>query len=129
MSWDDPVDTTSFAFDDGESTVSHDVERPPFWPLICQAAVLLVSLVLFFITPVDKYLVLGLLGYVLTPFLNVLLLAVLRAIDLKKRSLPWYDRELGKVYMRISSLLTLTGFVLAIFVIWRIAIEIAQELV
>jgi hypothetical protein len=129
MSWDDPVDTTSFTFGDGEPSVSHDVERPPFWPLICQAVVLLASLVLFFVTPVDKYLAFGLVGYLLTPFLNVLLLAVLRAIDLKKRSLPWYDGELGKAYMRISSLLTLTGFALAIFVIWRIAIEIAQELV
>jgi amino acid transporter len=129
MSWDDPVDTTSFTFDDGEPSVSHDVERPPFWPLICQAVVLLASLVLFFVTPVDKYLAFGLVGYLLTPFLNVLLLAVLRAIDLKKRSLPWYDRELGRTYMKISSLLTLTGFALAIFVIWRIAIEIAQELV
>lgn len=129
MSWDDPVDTTSFTFDDGGPSYDHEVEKPPFWPLIAQAVVILFSLVLFFITPVEKYLAFGLIGYVLTPFINVVLLATLRATDLKKRSFPWYDRELGKQYLRVSSLLTLTGFGVAILVIWRIAIEIAQELV
>lgn len=129
MSWDDPVDTSTFSFDDDGPSYDHEVEKPPFWPLIAQAVVILLSLILFFITPVEKYLAFGLVGYVLTPFINVALLGTLRANDLKKRSLSWYDRELGRHYLKVSSLLTLTGFGVAILVIWRIAIEIAQELV
>ena len=127
MSWDDPVDTSSY-FHDDEPHYSHEVERPPFWPLIAQIITIIASLALFFLTPVDKYLVGGLLGYLLTPFINVALLAVLRATDLKKRSLSWYDRELGKQYLRLSSLLTLTGFGVAILIIWRVAVEVAQEI-
>jgi hypothetical protein len=127
MSWDDPVDTGSYFLDD-EPHYTHEVERPPFWPLIAQIITIIASLALFFLTPVDKYLAGGLLGYLLTPFINVALLAVLRANDLKKRSLSWYDRELGKQYLRLSSLLTLTGFGVAILIIWRVAVEIAQEI-
>ncbi len=128
MSWDDPTDTTTYGFDDGLPTEYHEVVKPPLWPLIVQLVVILSSLILFFVTPADKYLAFGIVGYVLTPFINVVLLATLRAIDLKKRSLSWYDRELGKQFLRISSLLTVTGFGVAILVIWRVAIEIAQEL-
>lgn len=128
MSWDDPIETSSYSFDDGTPTYDREVEKPPFWPLIAQVIVILLSLVIFFITPADKYLLFGIVGYILTPFINVALLATLRGIDLKKRSLSWYDRELGKQYLRISSLLTISGFGVAILVIWRVAIEIAQEL-
>ena len=128
MSWDDPIDTTSYSFDDEIPSYDHEVEKPPYWPLIGQLVVILFSLIIFFITPADKYLLFGFVCYLLTPFINVVLLATLRAIDLKKRSLSWYDRELGKRYLKISSLLTVTGFGVAILVIWRVAIEIAQEL-
>ena len=128
MSWDDPVDTSSFSFDEDLPTYDREVEKPPVWPLIAQLVVILLSLTIFIFTPADKYLLFGFVCYLLTPFINVALLATLRAIDLKKRSLSWYDRELGKKYLKISSLLTVTGFGIAILVIWRVAIEIAQEI-
>lgn len=128
MSWDEPVDTQSF-FPDEPIEYTHDVERPAFWPLIAQIVTIVLSLALFLVTPIEKHLVFGLVGYVLTPFVNVALLAIVRAADLKKRSLSWYDRELGKTYLRISSMLTLTGFAVALPIIWRVAVEIAQELV
>jgi hypothetical protein len=127
MSWDEPVDTSNYFSEDVEAT-SHEVEKPPFWPLIAQLASVVLSLIIFFVSPVELYLILGVSGYILTPFLNVALLATLRAIDLKKRSLSWYDRELGKKYLKLSAWLTVSGFAVAVLVIWRIAREIAQEM-
>jgi len=127
MSWDEPVNSNSYFPDEVESP-SHDVEKPPIWPLIAQITSIVLSIVIFFASPIELYLILGLVGYLLTPFINVALLATLRAIDLKKRSLSWYDRELGKTYLKFSAWLTISGFAVAVLVIWRIAREIAQEL-
>jgi hypothetical protein len=126
MSWDDPLDTSTY-FPDDVGVTSHEVEKPPFWPLIVQIITIILSIAIFFVSPNELYLTLGLVGYILTPFINVALLATLRAIDLRKRSTPWYDRELGKSYLKISAWLTISGFGVAVLVIWRIAREIAQE--
>lgn len=103
------------------------VVKPPFWPIILQLLLLIVSTLLFFLPPVEKHLLFGLIAYVFTPFLVVALLAVIRASDLKNRALSNYDRALGKKYQAIAGFLSLASFITALPLIWRIAIEIAQE--
>ena len=104
------------------------VVKPIFWPLILQGVLLISSASLFFMASVDQHLTFGLIGYFLTPFFVVALLALLRAQDLKNRALSNYDRALGRKYILISGLLALASFIVAIPIIWRIAIEIAQVL-
>ena len=80
-----------------ETTVPDDygyseVKKPPKWPLILQIFIVVISTLLYFVGNslfLTQKLALSIVGYLLTPFLVVLFLAVLRTIDLKNRSLPW----------------------------------------
>ena len=106
-----------------------EVKKPPKWPLILQVAIIAVSAILFWLGPTifkTQKLTVSVFGYLLTPFFVVLMLAVLRMKDLKNRSLPWYDRGLGKDYVRMAGRLSLVAFVMAIPIIWRLAIEIVN---
>jgi hypothetical protein len=106
-----------------------EVKKPPKWPLILQISIVFISALLYrvgnsiFLT---QKLALSIVGYLLTPFLVVLFLALLRTIDLKNRSLPWYDRGLGKIYIKWSGRLCLLSFALAVPILWRLAIEIVN---
>lgn len=119
-SWDD-----STPVDYGYS----EIKKPPKWPLIVQLFILVVSASLFLVAPslfqTQKFAV-TVVGYLLTPFLVVLFLAILRTKDLRDRSLPWYDRGLGKVYIKWSGRLCLVSFLLAVPILWRLAIEIVN---
>jgi len=106
-----------------------EIKKPPKWPLILQIAIILVSAILFWIGPnllKTQKLTISVIGYLLTPFLVVLMLAILRMIDMKNRSLPWYDRGLGKDYVKLAGRLSLLAFVMAAPIIWRLAIEIVN---
>lgn len=127
MSWDESLPS----WEGGSSDVVYaraDIKTPPAWPLAAQAVLVVASVMLFCFASVSRYLAFSALGYVLTPFLTVALLAFLRASDLSNRSLPWYDKELGKRYLKISGALVVVSFLVAVPVIWRLAIEVAQEL-
>ena len=71
-------------------------KKPPYWPLILQVVFVLVSVGIFFTADPEKYFSTSLLCYVMTPFLTVAALAVLRAIDLSNRSLEHYDSIQGR---------------------------------
>lgn len=119
--WDD----SSVPVGDGYS----EVKKPPRWPLILQAFLLITSAALYFLGPSlfrSQKLTLSIIGYLLTPFFIVLLLAILRTIDLKNRSLPWYDRGLGKIYVKWAGRISLISFLMAAPIIWRLAIEIVN---
>jgi hypothetical protein len=106
-----------------------EVKKPPKWPLILQIFIIAISAILFWIGPIffkTQKLAVSVVGYALTPFLVVLFLAILRTIDLKNRSLPWYDRGLGKVYVKLAGRLSLVSFVMSAPIIWRLAIEIVN---
>lgn len=106
-----------------------EVKKPPKWPLILQVTIIVISALLFLIGPSflkTQKLAISAIGYLLTPFLVVLMLAILRMIDLKNRSLPWYDRGLGKDYVKWAGRLSLLAFVMAAPIIWRLAIEIVN---
>ncbi len=106
-----------------------EIKKPPKWPLILQIAIILISAILFWIGPnllKTQKLTISVIGYLLTPFLVVLMLAILRMIDMKNRSLPWYDRGLGKDYVKLAGRLSLLAFVMAAPIIWRLAIEIVN---
>lgn len=117
-----------------ETTVPDDygyseVKKPPKWPLILQIFIVVISTLLYFVGNslfLTQKLALSIVGYLLTPFLVVLFLAVLRTIDLKNRSLPWYDRGLGKIYIKWSGRLCLLSLALAVPILWRLAIEIVN---
>lgn len=106
-----------------------EIKKPPKWPLILQITIILISAILFWIGPnllKTQKLTISIIGYLLTPFLVVLMLAILRMIDMKNRSLPWYDRGLGKDYVKLAGRLSLLAFVMAAPIIWRLAIEIVN---
>ena len=101
-------------------------KKPPYWPLILQVLFVLVSVGIFFTADTEKYFSTSLLCYVLTPFLTVAALAVLRAIDLSNRSLEHYDSILGRDYIKYASIISIVSFVFSLSVIFRFATEIAQ---
>jgi amino acid transporter len=105
---------------------STNVKKPPYWPLILQILLVLVSVGIFFTAEPEKYFSTSLLCYVLTPFLTVAALAVLRAIDLSNRSLEHYDSSLGRDYIKYASIISIVSFVFSLSVIFRFATEIAQ---
>jgi len=102
------------------------VKKPPYWPLILQILFVVVSAGIFFTADSEKYFATSLLCYVLTPFLTVAALAVLRAIDLSNRSLEHYDSSLGRNYIKYGSIISIASFVFSLLVIFRFATEIAQ---
>jgi hypothetical protein len=107
---------------------STNVKKPPYWPLILQILFVLVSVGIFIKSSNENFLNTSLLCYVLTPFLTVAALAVLRAIDLSNRSLEHYDSSLGRDYIKYASIISIVSFVFSLLVIFRIANEIAQIL-
>ena len=50
MSWDDPLDTSTY-FPDDVGVTSHEVEKPPLWPLIVQIITIILSIAIFFVSP------------------------------------------------------------------------------
>jgi hypothetical protein len=106
-----------------------EVKKPPKWPLAVQVSLILFSAFLYLAGPLlflTQRLAISVIGYLLTPFLVVFFLAVLRTKDLRNRSLPWYDRGLGKVYLAWSRRLCLISFVIAIPILWTLAVEIVN---
>jgi hypothetical protein len=113
----------------GNTTTTYEstnVKQPPYWPLILQILFVLVSAGVFFTADPEKYFSTSLLCYLLTPFLTVAALAVLRAIDLSNRSLEHYDSSLGRDYIKYASIISIVSFVFSLSVILRFATEIAQ---
>lgn len=106
-----------------------EVKKPPRWPLLAQAFLIFLSAFLYLAGPyifVSQRLAISVIGYLLTPFLVVFFLAILRTKDLRNRSLPWYDRGLGKVYIAWSRRLCLISFLIAIPILWTLAVEIVN---
>ena len=113
----------------GNTTTTYEttnVKKPPYWPLILQVLFVVISAGVFFTADPEKYFSTSLLCYVLTPFLTVAALAVLRAIDLSNRSLEHYDSSLGRDYIKYASIISIVSFVFSLSVIFRFATEIAQ---
>jgi hypothetical protein len=125
----DPWSDDSSSWGDTTTTYeSTNVKKPPYWPLILQILFVLVSMGIFIKSTNENFLKTSLLCYVLTPFLTVAALAVLRAIDLSNRSLEHYDSSQGRDYIKYASIISIVSFVLSLLVIFRIANEIAQIL-
>lgn len=103
-----------------------NIKKPPFWPLIIQIIAIFGSLVLYGVSPREKYLPLSLVGYILTPFIVFASLALQRAKDLSARSNAFYDQALGKTYLRIAGILSITSFLVAVPIVYRLATEISQ---
>lgn len=106
-----------------------EVKKPPRWPLLAQASLIVLSALLYLAGPylfLSQRLTISVIGYLLTPFLVVFFLAILRTNDLRNRSLPWYDRGLGKVYIAWSRRLCLISFLVAIPILWTLAVEIVN---
>ena len=94
--------------------------------MILQVLFVIVSVGVFIKSTNENFLKTSLLCYILTPFLTVAALAVLRAIDLSNRSLEHYDSILGRDYIKYASIISIVSFVFSLSVIFRFATEIAQ---
>lgn len=128
-SWDESTSTGWDVSDVPTDYGYSEVKKPPRWPLLVQASLIFLSVFLYLAEPyifLSQGLAISVIGYLLTPFLVVFFLAILRTKDLRNRSLPWYDRGLGKVYIAWSRRLCLISFLIAIPILWRIAVEIVN---
>ena len=124
-SWDS--NTTSYvSLDPIES--NHKSQKPIIWPILIQLGIISLSIAIYFFSPVDQNILFSLIGYFLTPFLVVLFLGLQRSSDTKNRSNNWFDIALSRKYIALSGYLTLISFILAGFVLWRLAIALATEL-
>jgi len=124
-SWDS--NTTSYvSLDPIES--NHKSQKPIIWPILIQLGIISLSIAIYFFSPVDHNILFSLIGYFLTPFLVVLFLGLQRSSDTKNRSNNWFDIALSRKYIALSGYLTIISFIVAGFVLWRLAIALATEL-
>ena len=125
--WDSGADSSSDFTPIRYDVSPENIKKPPFWPLIVQIVSILVSLIIYFVSPRSSYLGLSAVGYLFTPFIVFAALALQRAKDLSARSNAFYDQPLGKKYLRIAGMLGITSFIVAIPTVIRLATEISQR--
>jgi hypothetical protein len=83
---------------------NHKSQKPIVWPILIQFSIIVLSIAIYFFSPVDQYILFSLIGYFLTPFLVVLFLGLQRSSDTKNRSNNWFDIALSRKYfMAISN--------------------------
>lgn len=105
--------------------------KPPrIYVYISVIAIASSILILFFSGPIStdwktfiqtENIFLSLLGYVLSPFIPIISLALLRNKDNQYRSDIFYDIGQGQSLVKLASLISLVGFIVGLFHIVRIA--------
>jgi hypothetical protein len=98
---------------------NHKSQKPIVWPILIQFSIIVLSIAIYFFSPVDQYILFSLIGYFLTPFLVVLFLGLQRSSDTKNRSNNWFDIALSRKYIAISGYLTIISFFIAGFVFYQ----------
>jgi hypothetical protein len=105
--------------------MSNKVKKPSWIPPVVALVAIVLSLAIYFISSL-KYSPAIYFAYILTPFIPILSLALARSSDTKARSNVFYDLAKGKKIVTATLILAITGFVVALPVMFHIATELSQ---
>lgn len=103
------------------------VKKPSWLPVIAGAIALLSSLVIISINSLRVSGPWIYFAYLFTPLIPIAMLAWSRSIDSAARSNIFYDIAKSQKIVRITSLLSIAAFVVAISVVWEIASRWSQQ--
>jgi hypothetical protein len=127
-SWGSESDFNGSVFSPASYEISpENISKPARWPLLLQSLGIVLSVAIYLVSPRNSFLLMSAIAYTICPFFVFALLAVQRAQDLNARSDAFYDQPMGKKYLRISSYLGISSFVISIPIILRLATEISQR--
>jgi hypothetical protein len=105
--------------------MSNKVKKPSWIPPVVALVAIVLSLAIYLISSL-KYSPAIYFAYILTPFIPILSLALARSSDTKARSNVFYDLAKGKKIVTATLILAITGFVVALPVMFHIATELSQ---
>lgn len=100
------------------------VKKPSWVPILISSAAIFGSLGIVLL-PSAKSSILIYLAYLFTPLTPILMLMWARVKDNVGRSSIFFDIGKSQTVVKVSSLLALLGFVVAVFVVWEIANRLA----
>ena len=95
-------------------------KRPSWIPVIAGAAACILSLIIYFVGPLQNS-VLIYLGYLLTPFTPILMMAISQTKHTAASSDIYYDLTTGGKILKVSRILSIVGFLIAIPIIYVIS--------
>jgi len=95
-------------------------KRPSWIPVIAGAAACILSLIIYFVGPIQNS-VLIYLGYLLTPFTPILMMAISQTKHTAASSDIYYDLTTGGKILKVSRILSIVGFLIAIPIIYVIS--------
>lgn len=95
-------------------------KRPSWIPVIAGGVACIFSLTIYFVVPLQNSILIYL-AYLLTPFTPILMMAISQTRHTAASSDIYYDLARGGKILKISRILSITGFLIAIPVIYVIA--------
>jgi hypothetical protein len=105
--------------------MSNKVKKPSWIPPVVALVAIVLSLAIYLISSL-KFSPAIYFAYILTPFIPILSLALARSSDTKARSNVFYDLAKGKKIVTATLILAITGFAVALPVMFHIATELSQ---
>ena len=100
-------------------------KRPSWIPVIAAAVACLLSLTIYFVEPLQKSILIYL-GYLLTPFMPILMMAISQTKHTAASSDIYYDLATGGKILKISRVLSVAGFLIAIPIIYVISGNLSE---
>ena len=101
-------------------------KRPSWIPVIASGVACILSLTIYFVGPLQNS-ILVYLGYLLTPFTPILMMAISQTKHTAASADIYYDLATGGKILKISRILSIAGFLIAIPVIWVISGNFSQK--
>lgn len=103
------------------------VKNPSWLPVISSALCLAISLAILLVSNLRTAGPLIYLAYICTPLMPILGLSIARSRDSVARSNIFFDIGKSQKIIRVVTLISFFGFLLAIIVVWEIASRWSQQ--
>ena len=100
-------------------------KRPSWIPVIAGGLACVLSLTIYFVGPLQNSILIYL-GYLLTPFTPILMMAIAQTRHTAASSDIYYDLATGGKILKISRILSIVGFLLAIPIIYVISGNLSE---
>lgn len=107
------------------NTMSNPSKKPSWLPVVIASLAIICSLIIFAIENF-RYSPVIYIAYFLTPFTPILSLAIARTRDTKSRSDIFYDLAKGKKIVKITFILSIIGFIVALPIMYHIAKKLSE---
>jgi len=95
-------------------------KRPSWIPVIAGGLACILSLTIYFVEPLQNSILIYF-AYLLTPFTPILMMAISQTKHTAASADIYYDLATGGKILKISRMLSIAGFLIAIPVIWVIS--------